>query len=132
MSEDTIPEPTELIDLDTVKLDEEEPVADSEETSYRPHRRHWEPEEAPQVDVVSDEPISKIGQAMRWKSRRQMTWLALIAMIAVTLLLMYTIPVGKLGALELVIIWFYGAMTSIVGAYFGFRTWANVKDPRGR
>jgi hypothetical protein len=72
-----------------------------------------------------------VGDVLRARSQRKMAWVALFSMVVVTILAFFALPVHRLGPLELVIIWFYGAMSTIVCAYFGFKTWADIKNPRG-
>lgn len=62
----------------------------------------------------------------RWKNRRRMAWLALLAGLAFPLLLLYT-DSAQLGAVAAPFYTFAGA---VVVAYVGFATWDDrpVKD----
>jgi len=65
---------------------------------------------------------------VRWKNRRRMAWTSLIAMIAVTFLLLFgPIPDSRLKILADPLTWFFFSMASIIGAYMGFTTWASRK-----
>lgn len=55
----------------------------------------------------------------RWKNRRRMAWLALLAGLAFPLLLLYT-DSAQLGAVAGA---FYTFSGSVVVAYVGFATW---------
>ena len=68
----------------------------------------------------------------KWKSRRKMSWVALVSMIVVTLIVLLG-PVSdqRLKILSEVITWFYFTMTSIIGAYMGFTTMAAIKGLKG-
>lgn len=64
----------------------------------------------------------------RWKNRRGMAWVSLSGMLIVTLFLLFApLNLERLKILSEPITWFYFAMTSIVGAYMGFTTWASKK-----
>jgi len=64
----------------------------------------------------------------KWRGRRMMARVSLYSMI----LLMFAILFGpveetRLATLQEPITWFFFAMTSIIGAYMGFTTWASKK-----
>jgi len=64
----------------------------------------------------------------KWRGRRKMAWISLWAMVIVTIsLLIFPIPDSRLTILAEPITWFYFSMTSIIGAYMGFTTWASRK-----
>ena len=68
------------------------------------------------------------GNKMRWKNRRRMAWTSMIAMLAVTFLLLFgPIPDSRLKILAEPLTWFFFAMASVIGAYMGFTTWASKK-----
>ena len=58
----------------------------------------------------------------RWKNRRRMAWLALLAGLAFPLLLLYT-DSQQLGAVAGA---FYAFAGAVVAAYIGFATWDDV------
>lgn len=62
----------------------------------------------------------------RWKNRRRMAWLALLAGLLFPLLLIWSAS-DQLGAVAGA---FYGFVTGVVASYIGFATWddANMKD----
>lgn len=67
----------------------------------------------------------------RWKHRRRMSYIALVAILLVTYACLFEIDANKLDALEVIVTWFYVTMGSIIGAYVGFATlddkWQNKK-----
>lgn len=65
----------------------------------------------------------------RWKNRRRMAWIALISMIFITFLILFTnlVPESRLKVLSEVITWYYFCSASIIGAYMGFTTYASIK-----
>lgn len=54
----------------------------------------------------------------KWKNRRRMTWLSLIAGLLYPLLMLYTAS-DQLGQIAIP---FYLFVSSVVGSYFGFAT----------
>ena len=54
----------------------------------------------------------------KWKNRRRMTWLALVAGLLYPLLMLYTAS-DQLGQIAIP---FYLFVSSVVGSYFGFAT----------
>jgi hypothetical protein len=61
----------------------------------------------------------------KWKNRRKMAWVSLVAMIVITLALLFApIPEGRLKIIAEPVIWSYFAFTSVIGAYMGFTTYA--------
>jgi hypothetical protein len=67
-----------------------------------------------------------------WDSRRRMSWLALIGIIGPTLYIILRISdVEVLEQLADLMSWYYLALASIVGAYFGFQAWASIRG-RGK
>lgn len=66
----------------------------------------------------------------RWKNRRRMAWLALWAMIGMTVAMFVWVPESKLEKLDEIVAWFMMAMASIVGAYIGISGWAQVSQAR--
>ena len=65
---------------------------------------------------------------VRWRNRRRMAWTSLIAMLVVSLTLLFApIPDERLRILADPLTWFFFSMTSIIGAYMGFTTWASRK-----
>lgn len=64
----------------------------------------------------------------RWKNRRRMAWISLIAGLLFPLLLLYT-ESNQLGSVAGA---FYVFISSVVGAYIGFATmddkWSKEKD----
>jgi len=71
----------------------------------------------------------KVAQRVRWKNRRRMAWVSLIAMVLVTGLILFTnmVSIEKLKVLSDVITWYYFSSASVIGAYMGFTTWASKK-----
>jgi len=64
----------------------------------------------------------------KWSNRRRMAWTSLISMLVLTVaLLALPIPESRLKILAEPLTWFFLSMTSIIGAYMGFTTWASRK-----
>jgi hypothetical protein len=67
-----------------------------------------------------------------WRSRRKMAWVALFGIIVPTVFIILRISdVGILDKLADLMSWYYLGLSSIVGAFFGFTTWASIKG-RGK
>jgi len=62
----------------------------------------------------------------RWKNRRRMAWLALLAGLAFPLLLLYT-ESDQLGSVAGA---FYVFVTGVVGSYIGFATYDDVSTDK--
>lgn len=62
----------------------------------------------------------------RWKNRRRMAWLALLAGLAFPLLLLWT-DSAQLGTVAGA---FYAFAGGVVMAYIGFATWDDVAQPK--
>lgn len=77
-------------------------------------------EEAKPFDIKFKEYL-KVG-SYRWKNRRRMAWVALVAILVVTYWCMFCVRVDRLKELNDIITWFYLTMGSIIGAYVGFST----------
>jgi hypothetical protein len=58
----------------------------------------------------------------RWKHRRRMSYVALVAILVVTYLCLFKVDKERLADLEVIVTWFYVTMGSIIGAYVGFAT----------
>lgn len=78
------------------------------------------------VDSLSG--LDKDDQEEVWSSRGKMSWVALWGMILPTIYIITMITnidlIDKLGVL---MSWYYLSLASIVGAYFGFKSWAQIK-----
>lgn len=68
-------------------------------------------------------------EKVRWQNRRRMAWLSLLAMIALTYVILFTnfASIERLSVLDDVITWFYLCCASVIGAYMGVTTWASMK-----
>lgn len=81
------------------------------------------------LDMDGDGKVTKTEEKIatdRFKNRRRMAWMAMVAMVGFTaILLSPAITEEKIKALDGVFGAFYFAMASVVGAYMGFTTWAN-------
>jgi uncharacterized membrane protein len=60
-------------------------------------------------------------------NRRRMAWVALIAMIVTSILLMFVVPSDRITLLEEILAMYFIALGSIVGAYVGISTWMTKK-----
>lgn len=64
----------------------------------------------------------------KWRSRRKMAAIALIAMILLMAALLFApISESRIKLLEEPVTWFFFSMASVIGAYMGFTTWASKK-----
>lgn len=63
----------------------------------------------------------------RWKNRRRMAWLALLAGLAFPLLLLWS-ESDQLGAVAGA---FYVFVTGVVASYIGFATWDDAQQLKG-
>ena len=91
----------------------------------RPHRSRRNKDEV--RHDASEDDIDTMRR--RWKNRRRMAWLSLIAMFAMTGLVFFTdlVPDDRMQVLKEPLTWFYFSCISVVGAYMGFTTWASRK-----
>jgi len=80
----------------------------------------------------TDTNLPQPNMTVRWTNRRRMAWTALVSMILVTILILFTdlVPDTRLKILSEVITWFYFCSVSVVGAYMGLTTYASVKGLR--
>jgi len=79
-------------------------------------------------ELASKSQENEIERA-KWKGRRKMGWASLISMIAMTFMLVLgPFDVARIEALADPLMWFYLAMTSVIGAYMGVTTWASIKS----
>jgi hypothetical protein len=80
-----------------------------------------------QVALAETERATETELEDRFKNRRRMAWLAMIAILIVTVAMMFFIPVEKVKALENTVTWFFMAMTTVIGAYMGATTMQYIK-----
>ena len=84
-----------------------------------------------QIDESSVQATTNNGknlERIKWRNRRKMAWVALISMILLMLVLLFgPISIERITTLKDPIIWFFFSMTSVIGAYMGFTTWASRK-----
>lgn len=111
-----------LTDEKTEKEDSKR--SDSEETSNDSAEAITDPEEIKKNVEI---------ERMKWKTRRKMAWLALIAEILVTIAL-FVAPIEekRLSILSEPITWFYFSMTSVIGFYMGATTWAYLGGKKNK
>jgi hypothetical protein len=68
----------------------------------------------------------------KWENRRRMAWVALIAIIAQTLLLILLptsfLSLEKISVMKEPLTWAYWCESAIILAYMGFTTWAYIND----
>lgn len=62
-----------------------------------------------------------------WVNRRRMAWMCLFAIMIVTALVLFKIPMERIQASENVLIWFFIVCSSTVAGYFGFSTYHDIK-----
>lgn len=77
-------------------------------------------------------PVDTGAPREQWKGRRRMAWVALFAVIVVTSLAIFYIPIERLTVLTDIIMWFFVTMGSIIGAYMGFTAWWASRSPTRR
>jgi hypothetical protein len=63
----------------------------------------------------------------RWKNRRRMSWIALWAIMIVTICQLFFVPETRLADLEETVTWFYFSMASIISVYIGSATFSDIK-----
>jgi len=98
----------------------------------KPKEDEDEPEEKPAIDPKEEKKNTELERS-KWRSRRKMAWIALLAEILVTVAL-FVAPIEekRISIISEAIIWFYFSMSSIIGFYMGSTTWAYVGKSRGR
>jgi uncharacterized integral membrane protein len=78
------------------------------------------------IDLMTG--LDKEDHEAVWKSRTKMAWVALWGIILPTIFIILCVNspdlVEKLGVL---MSWYYLALASVVGAYFGFKAWSSIK-----
>ena len=86
------------------------------------------------MDELTPEQITATLRAekVRWENRRKMAWVALIAMIVQTLILLFAplniLSPEKIALIKEPITWAYMCESTIILAYMGFTTWAYFKE----
>lgn len=72
--------------------------------------------------------LDKEDHEQVWRSRTKMAWISLWAIIIPTMYIIFRVKdaniIEKLG---IMMSWYYLALASIVGAYFGFKAWASIQ-----
>ncbi len=72
--------------------------------------------------------LDKEDHEQVWRSRTKMAWCALWAVILPTIYIIMRVNntevIDKLGVM---MSWYYLSLASIVGAYFGFRSWSSIQ-----
>ena len=80
----------------------------------------------------TEEKITSAQSADRWRNRRRMAYISLLAMIAATVALFFFVPVERLSDLQDPAGWFFISMASIVGSYVGFATYDDIRNRFGK
>jgi len=75
------------------------------------------------MTTISEAKIEMIKRV----NRRRQAWVAELAMIGVTLLLMFAVPETKIKLITDILPFFYITMASVIGAYHGFSAWLGKK-----
>lgn len=87
--------------------------------------------EAPTVSAEITPPTyPDVPAYMQWTNRRRMAWASLITMIAMTIALVFYVPINRLAVLADVVTWFFLTMSAVVGSYMGFTTIHSVMSAR--
>ena len=72
------------------------------------------------------------AEKIRWENRRRMAWTSLIAIIAQTVIILFTPPSvlspEKIEMIKEPLTWAYMCESAVILAYMGFTTWAYLKD----
>ena len=80
---------------------------------------------SPELDLKKEEHEMERN---KWRGRRTMARVSLWSMIIMAFVLLFApIPDERLKILADPITWFFFSMTSVIGAYMGFTTWASKK-----
>ena len=80
--------------------------------------------QTPNTCMLSEQEKNEL-ERNKWKSRRKMAWIALYSMIITTIIVLFMpIQESKLSIISEVLVWFYFAMASVIGAYMGVTAWA--------
>jgi hypothetical protein len=78
-------------------------------------------------DKISDKDLSD-----RWKNRRRMAWLSIVAMIVFTTLCLFFVSAERLDTVKDIVIWVNMSFTSIVGFYMGATAYVDkFRDIKG-
>jgi hypothetical protein len=83
------------------------------------------------IDLNNDGKVTNSEQEIyeqRSVNRRRMAWVALVAMIASAVAMMFFVPETRLKQLDGLLEIYWVALGSIVGAYVGISTWMSRKD----
>lgn len=59
---------------------------------------------------------------LRWRNRRRMAYISLIAILVITFLCLFIVPLDRISANEMIISTVIFVLGSVVGAYLGFAT----------
>lgn len=79
-----------------------------------------------QLDSITG--LDKEDHEAVWRSRTKMTWVALWSIILPTLYIILCVRSSDvLDKLGIMMSWYYLALASVVGAYYGFKTYATIK-----
>lgn len=90
------------------------------------------PDTSDQTDSTMENGLTTNMKDELWSSRRRMAWVSLWGIIVPTVFIILRInDVHILQQLSDLMSWYYLALASIVGAYFGFKTWATISG-RGK
>jgi hypothetical protein len=97
---------------------------------YDPYQQQGPARGTKVAPTIKGEKLTVLQNADRWKNRRRMAYMALLGMFVATGLLFFVVEPKRIEVLQEPIVWFYIAMTSIVGGYIGFSAWDNVRGGR--
>lgn len=107
------------------KRDIQDPVTNSE-----PSKVYTDETPEPGIDLNKDGKISKAEVATyekRARNRRQMAWVALIALVVSGFSLMFLVPETRLTKLTNMLDLYWISLGGIVGAYVGITAWMSKR-----
>lgn len=80
-----------------------------------------------ELHLIQDADVKEEMVIRKWKHRRRMAYVSLLAMIAMTIALMFFVDIDRLEKIKDASTWAYIMFGSIVGSYLGAATWDGKK-----
>ena len=79
------------------------------------------------LDSIKDEHLKEEMIVRKWRHRRRMAYIALTAMLVMTVALFFFVDESRLDKIQDAISWAFIMMGGIVGSYMGAATWDGKK-----